>query len=676
MEKSTAKNRKNALLKEIILENFMSYEYARIPLKPGLNTICGPNGSGKSSILLAISVALGQAYTERSRKLSDLIRWGKNMARVTLLFDNSPINGRRPIQSSSSDVFRVSRYLKRDGSYWYETDFKNVSKAEVMRIFANFGINPDNMLIIMHQNMIEELSVISPQQKLKAVEDAVGFQTYRQDILEAQNRLTRLTSEEESISSLLKNAEQTLNYWKGEYDKYLRRKELLQRKNFLECEMVWSQVIKQEKALEALCDEIERKTDRLNKMIERINETRNNIRKIREKLSNHTLEQRKTYYSLLQFEKEKASIETRKEVLHEIFPQLESYRKNLENLNGNIRGLKTETIDFPKNLMQIISKQLDELKSYLQSTLYRVQQINEKSAELDKKISNTQSKLGQLEESAASTQERYIAEKISEAVLGFRREMLENEISKINREKQEALTLLKELTLSAEKVGARIETKRNPAEILEEIKMTTAFLASLGEISEDTEKMYTNYLNIYDELKKKSEIVSENRKKALEEINLRKETWRNVLQNLINEVNPAYQEILSKVGATGKIRLTNMDDVELAGLELLVGFKGSTPTILDAYTQSGGERSTAIMAFLLALQQHVKSPIRAVDEFDIHMDPRNREIISRLIVSSVKEMEGIQYITITPGQLAIVDKDIHVITVQNVQGISEVKTVS
>ena len=53
-------------LKEIILENFMSYEYARIPLKPGLNLISGPNGAGKSSILLSISVALGQIYTEEA----------------------------------------------------------------------------------------------------------------------------------------------------------------------------------------------------------------------------------------------------------------------------------------------------------------------------------------------------------------------------------------------------------------------------------------------------------------------------------------------------------------------------------------------------------------------------------------------------------------------------------
>ena len=96
----TAHRRMVTSVSEIILENFMSYEYARIPFKQGLNIICGPNGAGKSSILLAVSVALGQVYTERSRKLSDLIRRGKDTARVSLIFDNRPVDGKRPIPFS------------------------------------------------------------------------------------------------------------------------------------------------------------------------------------------------------------------------------------------------------------------------------------------------------------------------------------------------------------------------------------------------------------------------------------------------------------------------------------------------------------------------------------------------------------------------------------------------
>src|ERR1043166_3369547 len=107
-------NAPQTIIREIILENFMSYEYARIPLREGLNLIVGPNGAGKSSILLAISVAMGQAYTERSRKLSDLIRRGKEIARVSLVFDNRETKGRRPIPYSKADTFMISRYLRKD----------------------------------------------------------------------------------------------------------------------------------------------------------------------------------------------------------------------------------------------------------------------------------------------------------------------------------------------------------------------------------------------------------------------------------------------------------------------------------------------------------------------------------------------------------------------------------
>ncbi|MDH5462564.1 MAG: AAA family ATPase, partial [Candidatus Bathyarchaeota archaeon] len=144
------------LIQEIILQNFMSYEYARVPFKPGVNVICGPNGSGKSSMLLGISVALGQSYTERSKKLSDLIRWDQDQARVTLVLDNSPRSGRRPVPRIRKDQIYLTRNLRRDGKYWFELDNKAVNKSRVVRLLSKLGVDPENMLIIMHQNMVEQ----------------------------------------------------------------------------------------------------------------------------------------------------------------------------------------------------------------------------------------------------------------------------------------------------------------------------------------------------------------------------------------------------------------------------------------------------------------------------------------------------------------------------------------
>ena len=80
----------------------------------------------------------------------------------------------------------------------------------------------------------------------------------------------------------------------------------------------------------------------------------------------------------------------------------------------------------------------------------------------------------------------------------------------------------------------------------------------------------------------------------------------------------------------------------------------------------------ATMSFLLALQQHVTSPFRAVDEYDVHMDPKNRETITSLLIESV-EGGNSQYLIITPTQITFVKPDLHIITVQNVEGSSRVR---
>jgi hypothetical protein len=57
------------------------------------------------------------------------------------------------------------------------------------------------------------------------------------------------------------------------------------------------------------------------------------------------------------------------------------------------------------------------------------------------------------------------------------------------------------------------------------------------------------------------------------------------------------------------------------------------------------------------------------------MDPKNREIIASLIVSSVAGLD-MQYLAITPSQLTFTGKEVHLITVQNVEGSSLIKEVT
>jgi chromosome segregation protein len=222
--------------------------------------------------------------------------------------------------------------------------------------------------------------------------------------------------------------------------------------------------------------------------------------------------------------------------------------------------------------------------------------------------------------------------------------------------------------------GERIAVLKSGSDIQDEIRLTEGHLAALATVSEDIERQYESYSKLYLELKEKAQLVDENREKTLEEVKTRMHSWYGVMGNLLARVNTEYQRIMGQTFATGEVQLSNEQDIETAGLEILVGFKGGKPVALDAYTQSGGERTTATMSFLLALQQHVRSPFRAVDEYDIHMDPKNREMIAKVLLAMIRDANA-QYVVITPSQITFAQQDVNVITVQNLEGKSVVREV-
>ncbi|MEA2051268.1 MAG: AAA family ATPase [Euryarchaeota archaeon] len=628
-------------LKEIILENFMSYEYARIPLKHGLNLISGPNGAGKSSILLAISVALGQIYTERSRRLRDLIRRGKELGRITLVFDNEAKNGKRPISFSDADTFLLSRYLKNDGNYWWEADYKQVSYEEVARLFQGFGLDPNNMLIIMHQNTMEQFCLTSPQEKLKLLEDAVGFGSYREKVVEAKKRLESIISEDESISELLGRAEESLGYWKEMHEKYMQRDELEERRKWLKREAIWVRVIKQEAASKQHEERLKVKEYALLSSSEEMEDTREKINQWREKLDSWKINSKAHFYELLHLEKEVA-----------IFVLSTDHLREKEQMLREL-GKKEEAA---------------ELKE-------RQKEIGIRAKELKETIKKVQSGLGAVDRSLESNLDEYITYRVKGEVLKFKRDMLEMEIKTIKSELEKANQKLADLTSLKKKAGERIDTERKQSEIENKLNLVAAKIDALGEIPEETEEIYSNYSKLFDELKEKSEIVASNKQEGLKELESRRKIWRKAITDLLDSINASFKQILAGISATGLARVVNTadDNLENAGLELCVGFKGSPPVLFDYYTQSGGEKTSLIMAFLLAIQQLLRSPFRAVDEFDIHMDPRNREEIYKMMISSMKESECL---LITPSQLSVTDPSVHVIVVQKAygkSGVSEVK---
>jgi chromosome segregation protein len=562
-----------AIVKEVILENFMSYKYARIPLAPGINVVTGPNGSGKSSILLGMAVALGQTYTERGRRLSDLIRRGEEAARATVVVDNRPVDGKRPLPWFRSDEVFFTRYLRLDGQYWHEVNGRVVSKAEVRRYLSRIGLDPDNALIIMHQNMVEEFAFLTPQERLRLLEDAVGLAGYRERVASAKKMLEEGVRGAEEAKAALAKAEEALKFWSEVYERYKRRKALEERVAHLKAELAWARV-------------------------------------------------RDALAELREAEEQAAKVEGE---LRGVERELEELGTRERSLRGAIEGIEGE----------LLSGTLG-----VEEGLKRLRGVWEELLEV-----------------AASSR-----------VKAFERRLLIAELEELKVRQRRLSEKVKALRAKAEQEGSEVSTLRSVEEVETELHAAELELAGIGEVPPEVESAYAKLEESYRELVRRAEELEENKKRLVEELEKRVALWREKVSAVVADVDREFSSMLARLGASGSVRLVEEVDVERAGLEVFVSFGGSSPAPFNPYALSGGERTAAIMCFFLALQNHVRSPFRAVDEFDVHMDPRNRDAILSMVFELASRNSGVQYVVITPGPLTKLPESSNVLVVQKVRG--------
>lgn len=650
------------MIREVQLSNFMSYRNASVPLEPGLNLIIGPNGAGKSSILLAISVVLGQAYTERAKKLSELIRWGEPEARISVRLDNKTATGARPFPQARTDEVLLTRVLKRTGDYLYLLNNKPITKTDMAEGLVRMGLNPDNMLVIMHQLMVGRFGTVTPVEKLLMLEDAIGFGDYRKEVLDASSRLQKLTTEREAMSSILEGTKETYQHWQREYEKYEMKRKLEARLRDLQRELLWRRILRKEASQDRL-------KERISSLEKQAGET---------KLDQDESEQ--------QSKTAKADIEA----LSRKLEQTREEQLKLENEKGYRLGA-TKWIGKLSELIQIEKSSGAEPRQEASSGSVLIVQgmtlgnaLAELNTELDAiKVAESEAAkdydeakriLDETVGKVSTETDLLVRSRVKSEVSKFKLSLIEEETKELETQLRLGNEELGPLRSQASQLGSAFENPRDLQPISLDLVATQERLRPLAHLSDEVEKMYKTYGEIYEDLRKKATVVEQNRADVLGELRDRFDRWRGVIEKMLSELSEKYNALLSEVGGKGLIVLKASKDIERAGLELYAGFKGNEPVSLDGLSPSGGERTIALVAFLLSLQHRISSPFRAIDEFDVHMDPRNRETVSRLIYLASKANDSNQYIAITPGQVTLLgEENVHVIVVQNVQGSSLVK---
>ncbi len=608
----------------------MSYEHAYVPLAGGLNLIVGPNGAGKSSILLAISLVFGQSHTERSRRIADLIRRGREEARISLEMDNLDAEGRRLFPHRKGPTVTITRRLRARGDYTFYLDGRPITKGEIQDGLSRLGIYPDNMLIIMHQLMVHRFASVSPQEKLAMLEEAVGFQEYRHEVTEALNRLKRASEEERTLHAILENTRESYEFWRKEHERYVRKLALEERLAELQTVLAWTRAAQREASV-----------SRLEERLRSLSEEQEDLERRREIV-------------LERLQRDEARRTKIKEDVGELVDRRVEVAQNI----GRAKASK----ELSEALPRLIRRFLSVVSEVVRPTL-DAKQLHEEEGRLVERLQS-------LNEDMEVALDDVIEGKVEERSLKFQARFLNKERDRLERAMRAEEDELAILNREAERLGPRSPPGR-VAEIQSEMATVKQEMAPLAHLTEEVEKVFTGYAESFDGLQEKAGAIAEHRRALEKELGKRLKKWKEAMRAFLKELESDFNQLLREGEGRGQIRLRVGRDVEKAGLMVRVGFRGQTPLPLESFAQSGGERSIALTAFLLALQRRVESPFRAIDEFDVHLDPRNREVIAGMIMSGARDMDGFQYVAITPGPVGP-PEDANVIVVQSVTGTSRV----
>ena len=146
--------------------------------------------------------------------------------------------------------------------------------------------------------------------------------------------------------------------------------------------------------------------------------------------------------------------------------------------------------------------------------------------------------------------------------------------------------------------------------------------------------------------------------------------WEKTLRDALSSLKTKFSDYMDTLGARGDVELVEQPTFARWGLAIKVAFRDACDLRqLDARVQSGGERSVSTIMFLMALQAHLPSPFRVVDEINQGMDEVNERIVFRRVVLNSTGPGAPQYWLITPkllqGLYDMEHPDVRVLVVYN-----------
>lgn len=184
-------------LKSLELIGFKSFaNRTALQFTSGVTVVVGPNGCGKSNIVDALRWVMGEqsAHHLRGRLMEDVLFNGSEthaptgMAEVSLVFENE--DGRGPTEYSGFSEIVVTRRLFRSGESEYSINKVPCRLKDIIELFLGTGVGSKAYSIV-EQGRVEEMVNAKPEERRSLIEEAAGTSKFRSRKLAAERKLER-----------------------------------------------------------------------------------------------------------------------------------------------------------------------------------------------------------------------------------------------------------------------------------------------------------------------------------------------------------------------------------------------------------------------------------------------------------------------------------------------------
>lgn len=392
-------------LKRIELQGFKSFaDKTVIQFDQDITGIVGPNGCGKSNVNDAIRWVLGEQSVKSLRSgtnMSDIIFSGSeyrkpvNMARVTLVFDNST----RVFDSDFDEIEITRQILRANNEASYFINKTPCRLKDINDLVMDTGLGKDSLSIITQGN-ISSFADAKPEDRRSLFEEAAGVAKYKKRKKMSLSKLEQTKENLDRLQDILDELERQI----GPLEKQAKKAE-----KYISLRDKLSKI-----EISVLVEDIDQYNDKINQ----INKELFDIQAM------HTSENAE----LLKQENRLESIRKEMYALDKQINELQGKYTNAMEENYQLERRKIEQDEKRKYMLQVADKQArqKELQAMLEEARFEYQDRHQRLMQTQQDLNNRRNIVNDLKTKISKA--RYESDQANNILIQLqnRRQVLEN----------------------------------------------------------------------------------------------------------------------------------------------------------------------------------------------------------------------------------------------------------